>query len=98
MRLWFRTGSDHSAALPVDVAQRSCALSLWKSAGSGLAKLPSRTSRALRDGIQLSKAITGDGAAVDGPRRHRREAHRLHYVSGRTRAWLKTKNPNFQRS
>ena len=47
-----------------------------------LAKLLSRSNKALRDGIQLSEAITGDGAAVfrhvlDGPRRHCVEAHRL---------------------
>src|SRR6478609_8702453 len=58
----------------------------------------------MRDGIQLSEAITGDGAAIF---RHacwmdlegivsKRIGSR--YVSGRTRAWLKTKNPNFERS
>jgi hypothetical protein len=52
----------------------------------------------------LSEAITGDGAAIF---RHacwmdlegivsKRIGSR--YVSGRTRAWLKTKNPNFERS
>jgi ATP-dependent DNA ligase len=55
------------------------------------------------DGIQLSEAITGDGAAIF---RHacglglegivsKRIGSR--YVSGRTRAWLKTKNPDFER-
>ena len=55
------------------------------------------------DGIQLSEAITGDGAAIF---RHaclrglegivsKRVGSR--YVSGRTRAWLKPKNPNFER-
>jgi bifunctional non-homologous end joining protein LigD len=29
-----------------------------------LAKLPSRSNKATRDGIQLSEAITGDGAAI----------------------------------
>jgi bifunctional non-homologous end joining protein LigD len=68
-----------------------------------LAKLLSRSKRPMRDGIQLSEAITGDGAAIF---RHacglglegivsKRIASR--YVSGRTRAWLKTKNPNFER-
>jgi bifunctional non-homologous end joining protein LigD len=68
-----------------------------------LAKLLSRKSKALRDGIQLSDAITGDGAAIF---RHacglglegivsKRIGSR--YVSGRTRAWLKTKNPDFER-
>ena len=52
----------------------------------------------MRDGIQLSEAITGDGAVIF---RHacgmglegivsKRTGSR--YVSGRTRAWLKTKN------
>ena len=56
----------------------------------------------LRDGIQLSEAITGDGATIF---RHacwmdlegivsKRIGSR--YVSGRTRAWLKTKNPNYK--
>ena len=68
-----------------------------------LAKLLSRSNKALRDGIQLSEAITGDGAAIF---RHacwmdlegivsKRIGSR--YVSGRTRAWLKTKNPDFER-
>jgi hypothetical protein len=57
----------------------------------------------LRDGIQLSEAITGDGATIirhacgmdlEGIVSKRRGSR---YVSGRTRAWLKTKNPNFQR-
>jgi len=69
-----------------------------------LAKLLSRKARAtLGDGLQLSQAITGDGAAIF------RHACRMDLegivskrigsrsVSGRTRAWLKTKNPNFQR-
>jgi bifunctional non-homologous end joining protein LigD len=69
-----------------------------------LAKLLSRKSKAMREGIQLSEAIAGDGAAIF---RHacglglegivsKRIGSR--YVSGRTRAWLKTKNPDFERS
>ena len=67
-----------------------------------MGKLLSRSNKALRDGIQLSEAITGDGAAVF---RHacwmdlegivsKRIGSR--YVSGRTRVWLKTKNPGFR--
>jgi len=55
-------------------------------------------------GIQLSEAVTGDGVAIF---RHacwmdlggivsKRIGSR--YVSGRTRAWLKTKNRDFRRS
>jgi bifunctional non-homologous end joining protein LigD len=69
-----------------------------------LSKLLSRSNKAMREGIQLSEAITGDGGAIF---RHacglgfedivsKRIASRC--VSGRTRAWLKTKNPNFQRT
>ena len=69
-----------------------------------LTKLLSRSNRALHDGIQLSEAILGDGARIF---RHacwmdlegivsKRIGSR--YVSGRTRAWLKTKNPNFERT
>jgi bifunctional non-homologous end joining protein LigD len=68
-----------------------------------LARLLSRSNKAMRQGIQLSEAITGDGAAIF---RHacglglegilsKRIGSR--YVSGRTKAWLKTKNPNFER-
>ena len=68
-----------------------------------LTRLLSRKNKALRDGIQLSEGITGDGAAIF---RHacglglegivsKRIGSR--YVSGRTRAWLKSKNPNFER-
>ena len=68
-----------------------------------LARLLSRSNKAMREGIQLSEAISGDGAAIF---RHacamglegivsKRIGSR--YVSGRTRAWLKTKNPNFER-
>ena len=68
-----------------------------------LAKLLSRKTKAMRDGIQVSEAISGDGGRIF---RHacamdlegivsKRIGSR--YVSGRTRAWLKTKNPDFQR-
>ena len=68
-----------------------------------LTKLLSRKTKAMRHGIQLSEAITGDSAAIF---RHacgmdlegivsKRIGSR--YVSGRTRAWLKTKNPDFAR-
>ena len=57
----------------------------------------------MREGIQLSEAISGDGAAIfphacwmdlEGIVSKRVEAR---YVSGRIRAWLKTKKPNFER-
>jgi len=68
-----------------------------------LARLLSRKTKAIRDGIQLSEAITGDGATIF---RHacwmdlegivsKRVGSR--YVSDRTPTWLKTKNPNFER-
>ena len=68
-----------------------------------LARLLSRSNKAMRDGIQPSEAITGDGAAIF---RHacwmdlegivsKRIGSRS--VSGRTRAWLKIKNPDFER-
>jgi bifunctional non-homologous end joining protein LigD len=68
-----------------------------------LARLLSRSNKAMRQGIQLSEAITGDGGTIF---RHacglglegilsKRIGSR--YVSGRTKAWLKTKNPNFER-
>ena len=58
---------------------------------------------AMRNAIQLSEALTGDGERIF---RHacglglegivsKRIGSR--YVSGRTRAWLKTKNPVFER-
>ena len=64
---------------------------------------PCASARTLRDGIQLSEALTGDGDRIF---RHacglglegivsKRIGSR--YVSGRTRAWLKTKNPDFER-
>ena len=68
-----------------------------------LSKLLARSNKALRDGIQLSEALTGDGDRIF---RHARNlglegivSKRVgsRYVSGRTRAWLKTKNPNFER-
>jgi len=68
-----------------------------------LGKLLSRSNKALRDGIQLSEAITGDGADIfrarvlDGARRHRVKTHRLSILKRQNRAWLKTKNPNFER-
>ena len=69
-----------------------------------LAKLLSRSNKAVRDGIQLSEAITGDGLRSFAMRAgwtlkaSSRSASAPGYVSGRTRAWLKTKKPNFQRS
>jgi bifunctional non-homologous end joining protein LigD len=68
-----------------------------------LSRLLSRSNKAMRDGIQISEAITGDGRRIF---RHacglglegivsKRVGSR--YVSGRTRAWLKTKNPDFER-
>ena len=68
-----------------------------------LARLLSRKNKAMREGIQLSEALTGDGARIF---RHACDmglegivSKRIgsRYVSGRTRAWLKTKNPNFER-
>jgi bifunctional non-homologous end joining protein LigD len=65
-----------------------------------LAHLPARCA----DGIQISEAITGDGATIfryacwmdlEGIISKRIGSR---YVSGRTRAWLKTKNPDFNRS
>ena len=43
---------------------RTSARSLWEERRKRLAKLLSRSNKALREGIQLSEAITGDGAAV----------------------------------
>ena len=65
-----------------------------------LAKLLSRKTKAMRDGIQISEAITGDGAAIF---RHAcwmdlegivSKHIGSRYVSGRKRAW---KNPEFER-
>jgi hypothetical protein len=67
--------------------------------GRCLTKLLSRSNKATRQGIQLSEAITGDGAAIfrhacglglEGIVSKRIGSQ---YVSGRTRAWLKSKNP-----
>jgi ATP-dependent DNA ligase len=64
------------------------------------ARLLSRSNKALRDGIQLSEAITGDGVAIF---RHAIKLEGIaskrigsRYVSSRTRAWLKTKNRNLR--
>jgi bifunctional non-homologous end joining protein LigD len=68
-----------------------------------LARLLRAKSKPLRDGIQLSEALTGDGAAIfkhacamglEGIVSKRIGSR---YVSGRTRACLKIKNPDFQR-
>jgi bifunctional non-homologous end joining protein LigD len=68
-----------------------------------LTRLLARSNKAMREGLQLSEAITGDGVTIF------QHACRLglegivskrigsRYVSGRTRAWLKTKNPDFAR-
>jgi bifunctional non-homologous end joining protein LigD len=67
-----------------------------------LARLLSRKNKAIREGIQLSEAIAGDGAAIF---RHAcglglegivSKRIGLRYVSGRTRAWLKTKKSEFR--
>ena len=67
------------------------------------ARLLSRSKQGAARRHQLSEAITGDGATIF------RHACRMdlegivskrvgsRYVSGRTRAWSKTKNPNFER-
>jgi ATP-dependent DNA ligase len=80
----------------------SCNRSLsWDGQAASEAAIPQEPGDARR--IQFSKAITGDGATIF---RHacwmelegivsKRIGSR--YVSGRTRAWLKTKNPNFER-
>ena len=68
-----------------------------------LSKLLSRSNKKMRDGIQLSEAITGDGATIFrqacGMDLEGIVSKRIgsRYVSGRTRAWLKTKNPDFER-
>jgi bifunctional non-homologous end joining protein LigD len=68
-----------------------------------LARLLRAKSKPLRDGIQLCEALAGDGAAIfkhacaiglEGIVSKRIGSR---YVSGRTRAWLKTKNPDFER-
>jgi len=67
-----------------------------------LEKLLRAKSKAMH--IQLSEAITGDGNRIfrhagrfRASRASSRSAIGSRYVSGRTRAWLKTKNPNFER-
>jgi ATP-dependent DNA ligase len=77
---------------------RTCARSS-KRAQEALGETAISSNEALRYGIQPSEAITGDGAAMF---RHacglglegivsKRIGSR--YVSGRTRVWLKSKNP-----
>jgi len=68
-----------------------------------LMRLLSRRNKAMRDGIQLSEALTGDGAAIFchacGLGLEGIVSKRIcsRYVSGWTRAWLKTKNRDFER-
>ena len=68
-----------------------------------LAKLLSRSNKALRDGIQLSEAITGDGGrhlsscVLDGPRRHRLETHRLALRERPDTGMAEDEEPNFER-
>jgi len=67
-----------------------------------LAPLP--RAKGVREGVQLSEALAGDGAAIFrhacGPGLEGIVSKRIgsRYVRGRTQAWLKTKNPNFGRS
>jgi hypothetical protein len=65
-----------------------------------LAKLL-RANKAIGDGIQLSEAITGDGAAIFrhacGPRRHSLEAHRFAIRERQNAGMAETKNANFKR-
>jgi len=83
-------------------SRRSIEALVWSDLRKRLSKVLSRSNRAMRDGIQLSEALTGDGARIF---RHacsmglegivsKRIGSR--YVSGRTRAWLKTKKPGFR--
>jgi hypothetical protein len=68
-----------------------------------LAKLLSSKTKAMRDGMQISEAITGDwgshlsSCVLDGPRKPCLEARRLALRERRTRAWLKTKIPDIER-
>src|SRR4051794_30343216 len=75
--------------------------SLWKGAGRGWRRCYPAKPKAMRDGIQLSEAITGDGAAIF---RHacglglegivsKRIGSR--YVSGRTRL-VEDEEPEFR--
>ena len=81
---------------------RTSARSHWKSAGRGLAKLLSRKTKAMRDGIQVSEAITGDGGrhlsscVLDGPRRHRLEAHRLALRQRTDQGMAEDEEPGFR--
>jgi bifunctional non-homologous end joining protein LigD len=58
----------------------------------------------MRDGLQLSEALAGDGdrifrhACLMGLEGIVSKRIGSRYVSGRTRAWLKTKNAAFQRA
>jgi bifunctional non-homologous end joining protein LigD len=101
-----RQGQAEAILVAYDVMEldgRDMRLEALEERRKRLRKLLSRSNKAMRDGIQLSEAITGDGGAVF---RHacglglegivsKRIGSR--YVSGRTRAWLKTKNPDFGR-
>ena len=70
-----------------------------------LVRLLSRSNKALRDGNQLSEAITGDGVTIFrracwiGSRRHRLEAHRLAVRSWPDAGMVEEppKNPDFAR-
>jgi bifunctional non-homologous end joining protein LigD len=67
-----------------------------------LGKLLSRSNKAMRDGVQLSDALTGDGGAMfrDACGLGRRIISKgigSRYVSGRTRAWLQGRTPRFER-
>ena len=89
----------HTLIKPRSWTGGTCGLRLSKNAGSGLVSCsPAATRAARRHPIER---VTGDGAAIF---RHacslgfegilsKRVGSR--YVSGRTRAWLKTKNPDF---
>ena len=71
-----------------------CALRLWKSEGSGY-RVSYRKNKAMQDGIQLSEALAGNGAAIFrhacGMGVSKRISSR--YLSGRTRAWLEAPAP-----
>jgi hypothetical protein len=54
----------------------------------------------MRDGIQLSEAITGDGArlsscVLDGTRRHRLKAHRLPVCEWQNPGMAEDQEPGF---
>ena len=101
-----RQGQAEAVLVAYDIMEvrtgRTCAQSLWKNR-KRLTKLLSRKTKVMRDGIQVSEEITGDGGRIF---RHacwmdlegivsKRTGSR--YVSGRTCAWLKTKKPEFSR-